>query len=159
MPPTHSTHPPRIYGLRRPHREVLVSAYAPTSGWTRRPESGPARKTRATCDVVRPRERRYGEAYDISTDQKIWTPRRPMVSVGRCAQRGPTTRAVPDQRASAGAADSEGPNPPDRQEARDLLSEPTLMGTCWLSTFHIRSLEPRSHTQHDTFARIVCAVH
>ncbi|KAJ7366999.1 hypothetical protein DFH08DRAFT_1004829 [Mycena albidolilacea] len=27
------------------------------------------------------------------------------------------------------------------QEVRDLLSEPTLMGTCWLSTFHIQSLE------------------
>jgi hypothetical protein len=26
------------------------------------------------------------------------------------------------------------------QGVRDLLSEPTLMGTCWLSTFHIRSL-------------------
>jgi hypothetical protein len=40
---------------------VLVSAYAPTRGCTRRPESGPAKKTRATYDVMRPMERRYGE--------------------------------------------------------------------------------------------------
>jgi hypothetical protein len=40
------------------------------------------------------------------------------------------------------------------QEARDLLSEPTLMGTCWLSTFHIRSLGHQQLHSHAKLRRV-----
>lgn len=75
--------PATIKGLLRPNLELELSAITPArksangaggegrvlrpmSGWTMRPERGPARKTRAIKDFERPREMRYGEATQLA---------------------------------------------------------------------------------------------
>lgn len=47
--------PTAIYGLLRPHLEVLESASAPTMGCTMRPDSGPAIHTNDVWLLVKPR--------------------------------------------------------------------------------------------------------
>jgi hypothetical protein len=74
------TVPTNMYGLRRPKREVELSANVPNaskniskgtakfnaclpmSGCMMRPDKGPATKTIAILDFDKPSERRYGEA-------------------------------------------------------------------------------------------------
>lgn len=87
--------PISMYGRRLPRRDVVVSASMPIMGCIMRPESGPARNTAAMEDFERPSESRYGDAYPISTDQNICTPRSPIVNVGMCNHLGPTIRAFP----------------------------------------------------------------
>ena len=59
--------PAIMYGRRRPNRDLERSANAPTRGWTIRPESGPAMKTRDMYDFDRPRSSRNGEATGCQT--------------------------------------------------------------------------------------------
>lgn len=95
MPKTQRIVPSNIYGRLLPNRDVLLSASTPMRGCMTSPERGPARKTMAMDDFERPRERRYGDAYPISTDQKIWTPSKLIVRVGKCNQEGPRIRGEP----------------------------------------------------------------
>lgn len=81
--------PAIMYGRRLPNLEVQLSANTPTSGCITKPERGPATNTIAIFDFDKPSERRYGEAYDISTLQKIWIPKKPTVKVGICDHFGP----------------------------------------------------------------------
>ena len=80
-----------------------------------RPDSGPATKTRAIRDLVRPREMRYGDAtellghtavgkgrfhrvcspYAISMDHITCKPANPMVMTGKRAQGGPRILEIP----------------------------------------------------------------
>ena len=55
-----TTVPTRMKGLLRPHLEVLSSAMTPTTGWTMRPDRGPAIQTADVLLLVRPRLSRYG---------------------------------------------------------------------------------------------------
>jgi len=73
--------PPIMKGLRLPQRMRQLSLSMPTYGCTRVPESGPAIQTKAMRDLLRPRDSRYGEPLDISTDQAICKP--PMLTVRR----------------------------------------------------------------------------
>jgi len=52
--------PPMMNGRLRPHDMRQLSLFMPTYGWTSAPESGPAIHTRASMDLLRPRDRRYG---------------------------------------------------------------------------------------------------
>lgn len=49
----------------------------------------------AMTDLDRPRDSRYGDPYDCSTDQKICTPSRPIVIAGRRRYFGPYMWACP----------------------------------------------------------------
>lgn len=52
--------PTAMYGLLRPHLDVLESANAPTIGWTMRPDKGPAIQTNDVWLFVKPKFSRYG---------------------------------------------------------------------------------------------------
>lgn len=52
--------PPIIKGLLFPHLDLQLSLLSPTYGCTRVPESGPAIQTRASKDLLKPSEMRYG---------------------------------------------------------------------------------------------------
>lgn len=57
----------KMYGLLRPHFDLLESARTPTIGWVMMPLSGPAIQTTDVWLFVNPRLRRYGVQYVIST--------------------------------------------------------------------------------------------
>lgn len=52
--------PTAMYGLLRPHLDVLESAKAPTIGCTIRPDRGPAIQTKDVWLLVKPRFNKYG---------------------------------------------------------------------------------------------------
>lgn len=52
--------PTAMYGLLRPHLDVLESASAPTIGCTMRPDKGPAIQTNDVWLLVKPRFSKYG---------------------------------------------------------------------------------------------------
>lgn len=49
-----------IKGRRLPHCDLEPSDITPTTGWTMRPDKGPASQTSEVCPLVRPRDSRYG---------------------------------------------------------------------------------------------------
>lgn len=54
--------PSNMYGLRRPNRDVELSASTPINGCIIKPDNGPAINTVANLDLVSPKESKYGEA-------------------------------------------------------------------------------------------------
>jgi hypothetical protein len=72
--------PPTMNGRRLPHLLRQPSLLMPTYGCTTTPDSGPAIQTKASSALLSPSESRYGEPFDISTDQPIWSPNAPSVS-------------------------------------------------------------------------------
>src|SRR2546430_639341 len=71
--------PPITKGLLLPHLMRHLSLFKPTNGCTKTPDSGPASQTRASMALLMPRDSRYGEPLDISTDQPICKPSPPSV--------------------------------------------------------------------------------
>lgn len=69
----------RMYFLRRKRLWEFWSESAPTRGWTTSPESGPAIQTSEVACFERPRARRYGVPYAISTVHASWAPNMPTV--------------------------------------------------------------------------------
>jgi hypothetical protein len=70
--PAHKAHPPNMYGLLRPQRDVELSASTPINGCIRNPDRGPARNTMAIFDLVRPRDSKYGDAITPVNASRAW---------------------------------------------------------------------------------------
>lgn len=59
--------PPMMNGRRRPSLDLHPSERTPTSGWTIKPERGPARKTTDIMLLLTPSESKNGEALHAGT--------------------------------------------------------------------------------------------
>jgi hypothetical protein len=66
--------PKAMNGRLLPQRLVLLSDSIPITGCMIRPDSGPATHTRLNLLLLRPSDRRYGEAYVISVPQQNCSP-------------------------------------------------------------------------------------